>query len=139
MGEVPCVAHLSPEKRRERWGWRGGRRMWTRWRRRRKACVCGGDDGRESVPLHAHYHLFIWKTSLHRSTAGSLGHAGSRVPVCVCVRMCAYMPMCGCLNVCELYVCLPLCFPPNSNKINGSIITHIYIQPLLFASFTHAA
>ena len=43
------------------------RRRWRRWRRWRKE---GGMMGRESVPLHAHYHLFIWKTSLHRSRAG---------------------------------------------------------------------
>lgn len=62
-------------------------------------CVCGGDDGRESVPLHAHYHLFIWKTSLHRSTAGSLGHAGSRVPVCVCAYVCVCVRICLCVGV----------------------------------------
>ena len=66
---MPCVAHLSPEKRRECWGfgWGFGKKRVEEEAEEEEE---RGDDGRESVPLHAHYHLFIWKTSLHRYTAG---------------------------------------------------------------------
>lgn len=60
LGEAPCAAHLSPEKRRGRVrGWQDEEDVEEEEESRGK-----------SVPLHAHYHLFIWKTSLHISTPG---------------------------------------------------------------------
>lgn len=58
-----------------------------------------------------HYTLITtYSSGRHLCTDPLLAHSATLalVSLCVCVRMCAYMPMCGCLNVCEhcTYVCL---------------------------------
>lgn len=106
-------------------------------------CVGGGMMGENQF----HYTLITtYSSGRHLCTDPLLANSATlalvSLCVCVCVFMCVCvcMPMCGCLNECVHYTYVCLCvYPPNSNKINGSIITHIYIQPLLFASFTHAA